>query len=115
MTGDGIHDEIVRLEQRIESLRDSVVRCRKIALGAKVAIAIGLAWPLITILLATTLLPSVFFGAVAAAIGGIVLVGSNATTWNETEAALRKAEAHRAALIDSLQLTSVNTHVKPQQ
>lgn len=115
MTGDGIHDEIVRLEQRIESLRESILRCRKIAFGAKVAIAVGLSWPVVTVLLGATLMPSVFFGAVAAAIGGIVLAGSNATTWNETEIALHKAEAQRAALIDSLQLTSVNTDVKPQQ
>jgi hypothetical protein len=111
MTGDGIRDEIARLEDRIESLRLSIARCRKISLGAKVAIIFGLAWLLLTLLLIVPLLPSLFFGAIAAAIGGIVLLGSNATTWNETEAALRAAEAERMALIDSIELTTVDSGV----
>jgi hypothetical protein len=111
MTGDGIRDEIARLEDRIDSLRLSIARCRKISLGAKVAIAFGLAWLSLTLLLIVPLLPSLFFGAIAAAIGGIVLLGSNATTWNETEAALRAAEAERMALIDSIELTTVDSGV----
>jgi hypothetical protein len=112
MTGDGIRDEIARLEDRIEALRQSIARCRKISLGSKIAIAAGFAWLGLTLLLVVSLVPSLFFGAIAAIIGGIVLLGSNATTWNETEAALAAAEAQRFALIDSIELTVVDGGVK---
>ena len=112
MTGDGIREEIARLEERIERLRDSIARCRKISLGSKVAIAAGFAWLGLTLLLVVSLVPALFFGAIAAIIGGIVLLGSNATTWNETEAALAAAEARRFALIDSIELTVVDGGVK---
>ena len=39
------------------------------------------------------------FGSLAAVIGGIVLLGSNSTTWSETEAALAASEAMRAEWI----------------
>jgi hypothetical protein len=112
MTGDGIRDEIARLEDRIEALRESIARCRKISLGSKVAIAAGFAWLGFALLLVVPLLPSLFFGAIAAVIAGIVLLGSNATTWNETVAALTAAEAQRIALIDSIDLTTVDAGVK---
>jgi len=112
MNGDGIRDEIERLEDRIETLRLSIARCRKISLAAKVAIAAGFAWLALTFLLIAPLWPSLFFGAIAAIIGGIVLLGSNATTWNETEAALNEAEARRTALIDGIELTTVDAGVK---
>ena len=112
MSSDGIRSEIERLEDRIEALRLSIMRCRKISVAAKVAIAGGFAWLALTILLIAPFWPSLFFGAIAAVIGGIVLLGSNATTWNETEAALNKADAARRTLIDGIELTTVDGGVK---
>jgi hypothetical protein len=43
----------------------------------------------------------------AAVIGGIVLLGSNAATWTQTDAALRAAEAMRADLIGRMDLRMV--------
>jgi len=112
MTGDGTRNEIAQLEERIEALRVSLARCRKISLAARTAIAAGLAWLALTLVLVVPLVPSLFFGAMAAAIGGVVLLGSNATTWNEIEARLRQAEATRSALIDSIELTTVDGGVR---
>jgi hypothetical protein len=112
MSGDAIRDDIARLEERIESLRLSLARCRKISLAAKAAIAGGFGWLGLTLLLIVPLVPSLFFGAMAAVIGGIVLLGSNATTWNEIEATLHQAEARRIALIDGIELTTVDAGVK---
>ena len=111
MSSDGIRGEIERLEDRIEALRLSATRCHKISVAAKAAIAAGFAWLALTLLLIAPFYPSLFFGAIAAVIGGIVLLGSNATTWNETEAALSKADAARRALIDGIELTTVDTGV----
>jgi hypothetical protein len=111
MAANDIRDEIARLEERIEALHVSIGRCRKISLGSKVAIAAGFAWLGLTLLLVVPLVPSLFFAAIAAVIGGIVLLGSNATTWNETETALRQAQARRTALIDSIELATVDAGV----
>jgi membrane glycosyltransferase len=112
MAGDDIRDEIARLEERIETLRESIARCRKISLGSKIAIAAGFAWLALTLLLLAPFVPSLFFGAIAAVIGGVVLLGSNATTWNETEAALRQAEMQRTGLIDRIELRVVDESAK---
>jgi len=107
-----VRDEIARLEERVEALAVSIERCRKVSLAAKFAILVGGAWLALTLLALVTFTPSLFFGAIAAAIGGVVLLGSNATTWNETAAALKQAEAARVTLIGSIDLTVVDDGVK---
>lgn len=107
-----VRDEIARLEERIEALAVSIERCRKVSLAARIAILVGGAWLALTLLGLVTFTPALFFGAIAAAIGGVVLLGSNATTWNETDAALKQAEAARMALIGSIELTVVDDGVK---
>jgi|SRR6185312_17512117 len=97
-------DDIARIEARIEDLTASIERCRKISLAAKIAFAGGAAWTVLTLLGLVTFEPSYFVAALAAAIGGAVLLGSNRTTWDETEAALRASEALRGDMIGRLDL-----------
>ncbi len=92
-------EDIARIEERIESLREAIARCRKLALAAKLVIGAGAAWIALTLLWLIPYWPSLVFGALAAVIGGIVLLGSNSTTWRETEAALAASEAMRAEWI----------------
>ena len=99
MDGDFSSDDIARIEERIESLRDSIAHCRKLSFAAKLMIGAGAAWIALTLLLLIPYLPGMVFGALAAVIGGIVLLGSNSTTWSETEAALAASEAARAEWI----------------
>src|SRR5512141_457666 len=94
------NDDIARIEERIENLRDSIARCRKLSLAAKLMIGAGAAWIVLTLAWLIPYLPSMLFGSLAAVIGGIVLLGSNATTWSETEAALATSEALRAEWIE---------------
>ena len=51
--------------------------------------------------------PETTIAALAAMIIGVVLLGSNATTWTQTETALRASEAMRADLIGRLELRVV--------
>jgi hypothetical protein len=104
MTGDP-HDQITRLEERIEALADSAERCRKIILFSRIVIGIGL-----------VLLPAVMFGvvdraamvgAIAAVIGGIVAFGSNTSTLNRIMADIAAAEALRNELIGRIDLRPV--------
>lgn len=102
-----LRDDIVLLEERIETLRQARERCRKISLVAKIALYVSAMWLILTL---TTLMPfaaAPFFAALAAAIGGTVLIGSNKTTWEQTEEELRKAEAMRDQFIGSIDMKVV--------
>jgi hypothetical protein len=102
------HAEIERLETRIEQLAGKIEGCRKFMFASRIAIALGAA------LLAATLLgliafdPAVLLAAIAAILGGFVLLGSNRTTANEAASQRDQAEARRAELITSLGLRVVS-------
>jgi hypothetical protein len=100
-------DDIARLEDRIEALNDAIARCRKVSLASKVAIGVGATWLVLTTIWITPFVPALFFASLAALIGGIVLLGSNATTWAQTEAALAASEAMRRDLIDRMDMQVV--------
>jgi hypothetical protein len=100
-------DDIARLEERIEALNDAIARCRKVSLASKIAIAVGAAWLVLTLIWIVPFVPALFFASLAALIGGIVLLGSNATTWTQTEAALAASEAMRRDLIEQLRMRVV--------
>jgi hypothetical protein len=102
-----VRGEIAKLEQRIERLSDSLDRCRKVAVAAKIAIGLGAA-----------LLAALIFGIVRADVlllmiaailllGGIVLSGSNSRTAAEFAAGIADAERMRAELIGEIDLTLV--------
>lgn len=92
-------DDIARIEEQIEALREAIARCGKISLAAKAAIGAGAAWLALTLLWLVPFVPFMLVGAMAAVIGGIVLLGSNSTTWTQTEAQLHASEALRAQWI----------------
>jgi hypothetical protein len=99
MNTDVSSDDIARIEERIEELREGIARCRKLSVAAKLAIGAGAIWIVLTLLWLVPYVPFMVIGAMASVIGGIVLLGSNSTTWTETEAALAASEAMRAEWI----------------
>src|SRR5262249_22381579 len=102
-------DHISRLEARIEELARTIERCRKIILAAKIAIGAGGALLLALMLGAIGFNPTAPVGGVAAAIGGIVAFGSNASTAKQAAADLEAAEAERAELIGQIDLRVVGS------
>ena len=107
MSDDTVRDDITRLEERIEALTVSIARCRKISLAAKIAIGAGAAGIVLMLLWVIPFDPSIIVASLAAVLGGIVLLGSNATTWTQMEAARTAAEATRAQLIGGMALRVV--------
>jgi hypothetical protein len=107
MDDDDFRDEIAQLETRSEALTESIERCRKISLAAKLAIAAGAIWIVLVPLGVIAFSPGTIIAAMAAVLGGIVLLGSNATTWTQTDAALHEAEAMRADLIGRMDMRVV--------
>ena len=108
MTGDDIRDDITELEARIEALAEARERCRKISFAAKFAVAAGAAWIVLTLVTVLPFSPGPFFGALAVTIGSTVLIGSNKTTWEETEAALQATTQARDALIDRIAMRDLS-------
>jgi len=106
MAGD-LHDDIAQIEARIEALAEKIGRCRKISFAAKLAIAAGAAWIALTLLGAIPFAAGPVVAALAAAIGGTVLLGSNKTTWAQTQDALRASESLRAEMIGQMELRVV--------
>jgi hypothetical protein len=106
-TGNPRRDEIGRLEERIEQLAVRIENCRKFMLAAKIAIAFGAALLLMLMLGVIRPDPVVMTAAIAAALGGIVVLGSNASTARSAEAEIAEAEAERARCIESISLHTV--------
>jgi hypothetical protein len=105
-------DDIALVETRIEELGEAIERCRKISFFSKSAIAGGALWALLMLLWLLPFYPGAMIAALAAIIGGTVLLGSNSTTWTQTEAALHASEALRADLIGQLEMRTVDAGVK---
>jgi len=101
-------DQLAQLETRFESLVESIARCRKIAVGSKIAIAAGAIWFALLLFWIVRFDATAFVAALTAVLGGIVLLGSNATTWAQLEADLHAVEGARADLIGSIELRVVS-------
>ena len=101
-------EDIARVEAHIQELGEAIERCRKFSLTAKTAIAAGIGWIALSMAAVVSYTPETTLTALAAIILGVVLLGSNRTSWRQTEAALRASEAMRADMIDRLQLRTVD-------
>lgn len=117
MTGDGYDqsiaddddpsDEISQIEARLEQLAERAEQCRKIILFSKVAISGGALLLLVMMLGLFGSGATVALGSIAAVLGGIVSLGSNSSTLQQTTDAIAAAEAHRSELIGQIDLRVV--------
>src|SRR5438445_13116438 len=107
MPDDDPTDEISLLEERLEELDEVSERCRKIILFSKAAIAGGAALLLVMMLGLLGANQVVALGSIAAVLGGIVSLGSNVSTLQQTTAATSAAEQLRSDLIGRIDLRVV--------
>jgi hypothetical protein len=107
LADDDPHAQILRLEDDIEELTEIVERCRKAILISKLAIAAAGICLLALMLGVIRFDPMIMIGAIAVVIGGTVVFGSNTSTSNQTEAAIKTAEGLRAELIGKINLRIV--------
>jgi hypothetical protein len=83
------HDEIVRLETRIEQLEARIESCRKFIVIARVAAGLGLALLVALMFGAIRFDPLAMTASIAAVLCGIVLGGSNSSTEKEARVSSR--------------------------
>jgi hypothetical protein len=108
MTEDDPTDEISAIEARIEELAEIAERCRKFILASKVAIAAGIALPIIMMLGLFGPSQVAALGSIALVLGGIVSLGSNVSTLRQTDKAISAAEALRSDMIGRIDLQVVD-------
>ena len=107
MDQDDPADEISRIEARLEELAEVAERCRKFILVSKAAIAGGVALLVVMMLGLSGSSQVAAIGSIAAVLGGIVSLGSNVSTLQQTMAAMSTAEARRTNLIGGIDLRVV--------
>jgi hypothetical protein len=107
MDEDNPIDEISRIEARLEELAEVSVRCRKIILVSKAAIAGGVALLLVMMLGLFGSNQVAAIGSIALVLGGIVSLGSNVSTLRQTMTAMSDAEVLRSDLISRIDLRVV--------
>lgn len=100
-------EQIAQLELHIERLAGIAERCRKFMLAAQIVMAIGGALLIALMLRLLAFNPAVMVVGITAAIGGVVVWGSNASTLKQTESAIQAAEALRSQLIAGMKLRLV--------
>ena len=100
-------DEISRIETQLDDLGEIAERCRKIILASKLAISVGAGSLLGMMLGLLGSSPVAAIGAIAVVLGGIVSLGSNVSTLQQTLAAIAAAEGRRSLLIDGIDLRLV--------
>ena len=108
MAEDNPTDQISRIEARLEELAAVAEQCRKIIMVSRAAIAAGAAMLLVMILGLFGSSAAVALGSIAAVLGGIVALGSNASTLQETMNAISTAEMLRSDLINRIELRVVD-------
>jgi outer membrane biosynthesis protein TonB len=101
-------EEIARLEQHIERLAAKVESCRKFVLASRITIAIGGALLVAAAFGAIRFNAPAMTAAIAAVLGGIVVLGSNRSTAKEATAEMAAAEAARSELIAGIELRVVS-------
>jgi hypothetical protein len=102
MESTDLSDDVARLERRIEDLASAADRSRRLALIARVSVAAAGLWLVAGTFRLVPLEATGLVLAIGVVLGGIVLAGSSRSTAEELDAAIRKAEAERARLIDSI-------------
>ena len=100
-------DEIAEIEARLERLAEVAERCRKIILASKAAIGAGIALLLVTIFGLFAGGQATALGSIALVLGGIVSLGSNVSTLQQTLDAISAAELLRSDLIGRIDLRVV--------
>ena len=100
-------NEISRIEAQLEELAEVSERCRKVIWVSKAAIAGGIVLPLFMMLGLFGSNQVAAIGSIAVVLGGIVSLGSNVSTLQQTMAEMRAAEALRSDLISTIDLRVV--------
>jgi outer membrane murein-binding lipoprotein Lpp len=99
-----LSEQVSQLEDKIHQLGAAIETCRKLEFASKMVLAGGFILVLSLVLGIIRADPLVIVTAIAALVGGTVLLGSNASTWTQAAADMKAAEAQITELINGADL-----------
>jgi len=100
-------EQIERLEAEIEELREAIGRSRKLVVAGRACAFAGAALLICLALGLVTFMPVRMIVGIAAALGGLVLMGSSVGSTKQLELALKQTEDKRNAAIDALEFVDL--------
>jgi hypothetical protein len=104
------HQQIADLEADIDALSDAAERCRKSMIVAKLAVVGGLLIFGAALFGLISSGPIALLAGIAVTLAGIVFYGSSRSTREQIVGKIKLHEAHRARLIDGMNLSTVQAH-----
>jgi len=102
-----VHQQIADLEAEIDRLSDAAEQCRKGMIVAKAAIGVGVLLFVVSLLGLIRSDPIILVIGIAAAVAGIGYYGSSRGSLERLTARITASEVRRAAMIDGMDLQSV--------
>jgi hypothetical protein len=102
----GPAEDVEELEFRIDELRDSIARSRRLMAAGRVGAGVGAVLLLALMIGVLAFAPARVVFALALMIGGVVLAGSSKSSTEQLERSLERAERQRNAAIDALGLVT---------
>jgi len=97
-------EQIERLEERIDELREAIRRSRRLAAGGRACLFAGAALLVCLMLGFAAFTQLRMIVGITVALGGLVLMGSSIGSTRQLERALKLTEDERNAAIDALEL-----------
>jgi hypothetical protein len=101
------HQQIADLEAEIDDLSDAAEKCRKSMVVAKAAVGVGILLFVVSLLGLIRVDAIVLVIGIAATLAGIGFYGSSRSSIEEISTKIRAHEARRAAMIDGMDLRTV--------
>lgn len=105
-----LHQQIADLEAEIDALTDDAEKCRKSMVVAKAAVGVGILLFVVSLLGLIRVDAIVLVVGIAATLAGIGFYGSSRSSLEGISAKIRTYEARRAAMIDGMDLRTVQDH-----
>jgi hypothetical protein len=100
-------EQIERLEAEIDELREAIRRSRRLVAAGRAGAFAGAALLICLMLGLATITPVRLIVGIAAALGGLVLMGSSVGSTKQLELSLKQREDERNAAIDALEFVEL--------
>jgi hypothetical protein len=105
-------EQIERLEERIDELREAILRSRRLVVAGRAGAFAGAALLICLVLGLVTIMPVRMIVGIVVGLGGLVLMGSSVGSTKQLELSLKRTEDERNAAIDALEFVDLRDRAR---